>query len=81
MPRTPRAVAYFSHTRRVRSSAHLHSRIAVGRLVAAVATALRATDTTRLMWALPWGVDALLTITIAAAWCLWLGRREDHGLW
>ena len=81
MPRPTRAGAHFPSTRPVRSSAHLHLRIVFVRFVATIVTVTAATGITRLMWGLPPQVDALLAVTIAAGWCLWLERPDHQELW
>jgi hypothetical protein len=81
MPRPTRAGAYFARTQPIHSSAHLQLRIAVARFVAAIVTATGVTGITRLMWGLPPQVDALLAVTIAAGWCLWLERPDHQELW
>jgi uncharacterized membrane protein YkvI len=81
MPRPPRAGAHFPSTRPLRSSAHLHLRIVFVRFVATMVTVTGATGITRLMWGLPSQVDALLAVTIAAGWCLWLERHKDYEPW
>ena len=81
MPRTPRVGALSPHTRPLRSSAQLHTLIAAVRLVAALVTATAFTGITRLMWALPWQTDGLLTVIVAAGWCLWLDHDEEYRPW
>jgi hypothetical protein len=81
MPRTPRAGALVPQTRPLRSSAQLHMLIAAVRFVGAVVTATAFTGITSLMWAVPWQTDALLTVIVAAGWCVWLDDRGDHRPW
>jgi hypothetical protein len=49
--------------------------------VATIVTVNGATGIGRLMWGLPSQVDALLAVTIAGGWCLWLEHHDDHELW
>jgi uncharacterized membrane protein YkvI len=81
MPRIPRAGAHVLSTRPVHSSAHLHIRIIFARFVAAVVSVTGATCITQLMWGLPSQVDALLAVTSAAGWCLWLERHDHQEPW
>ena len=53
----------------------LHRRVMAARVVAAIVSLTAATGTARLMWALPWELDVLVTVVVAAGWCLWLDRK------
>ena len=50
----------------------IHARILAARTMAAVVSLTAAAGIARLMWALPWELDALLTVAVSTAWCLWL---------
>ena len=50
----------------------MHARIQAARMIAGAVSLIAAAGIARLMWALPWELDALLTVAVSAAWCLWL---------
>jgi hypothetical protein len=70
MTRPPHEVAG-SAARRVADRA-MHARILAARMLAGAVSLTAAAGIARLMWALPWQLDALLTVTVSATWCLWL---------
>ena len=45
----------------------------LARIASVVVLSLVAADLVRVMWTLPWPVDALLAVLIGATWSAWLG--------
>ena len=59
--------------------ARMRARVWILRGAAAVLLVAGLGDLARVMWALPWPVDAVAALGVSAAWTAWIGEDATEG--